>query len=233
MSDLLTGESMERPDTLLKLQATNSVLPVLRQLAGQPEMHPFEVYLQLCRLVGDLAIFGDAWEPPRLVIYEHTDPLKAFSDVKRVVLELLEQAVDTTVERVPFEKTPTAGVWEAEIPEHFLAEGVDILLGVETDLQIEEVAPLFAKGRTVLASPSDLLEVRRRRIEGVPCRRDPRIHPSLRDREGLAFLRIDRDRDFWPSVEQSRKLQLAREAAATELNSFYLYALGIRKGSAR
>ena len=124
---------------------------------------------------------------------------------------------------------PPAGVWEVEIPPHFLEKGVELLLGVETDLQIEELAPLFAKGRTVLASPDLLPEVRRLRIEGVPCRRDPSIHPSLRDREGLAFLKIDRKSDFWPPVEESRKLQLAREASATELSSFFLYGLGIKR----
>jgi len=228
LRDLLTGESMERPETLLKLQATNSILPVLRQLVGQPEMHPFDLYLQLCRLVGDLAIFGDDWEPPRLVIYDHDDPLRAFQDFKRAVLGLLERAVDTTVERQPFVASASPGVWEIEIPSHFLEGGVDLYLGIETGASEQELAPAFAEGRTVLASPEELPVVRRARIEGVPCRMDPDIHPSLKGREGLVFLRVGRTGDFWTAVASSRKLALAGEAAADTEARFYLYGVGIR-----
>lgn len=225
--DLLTGESMERPETLIKLQATNAVLPVLRQLSGQPEMHPFDVYIRLCRLVGDLAIFGDDWEPPRMVLYDHADPLKAFQDFRRVALHLLERAVDTAIERTPFVVGTAAGTWQVEIPEHYLTPGVDLFLGIETDAQPDEMAPLFKEGRTVLASPDELPIVRRARIEGVPCRLDPHLHPSLRDRDGLVFLTLHQSGDFWSSVADSRVLCLAGEAAGQDVR-FYLYAAGLK-----
>jgi type VI secretion system protein ImpJ len=226
--DLLTGESMERPETLIKLQATNSVLPVLRQLNGQPEMHPFDVYLQLCRLVGDLAIFGDNWEPPRLVLYDHADPLKAYNDFKSAVLMLLSRAVDTAIERTPFATGASPGTWQVEVPERYLTEGAQLFLGIETGRGYDEVAPLFLEGRTVLAAPEELPLVRRARIEGVPCRAEANLHPSLKDREGLVFLSIHQSGDFWPAVAEKRILCLAGEAAGEDDMKYFLYAAGLK-----
>ncbi|MEE8106485.1 MAG: type VI secretion system baseplate subunit TssK [Planctomycetota bacterium] len=226
--DLLTGESMERPETLLKLQASNAVLPVLRQLAAQSEMHPFDVYLQLTRLVGDLAIFGADWSPPKLVVYHHDDPIKAFTDLKRTVLRLLARAVDTQVERRAFELVDeTARVHEVALPTAFFAEGVELLVCCETDRDGAEVHELFGAGRTVVASPEELKMVRRARIEGVPCRVDPNLHPSLADRENLVFLKLQPEGDFWPAVLESKKLALAGDAAGDQAMRFYVYATGV------
>lgn len=224
--DLLTGESAERPETLLKLQATNAILPVLRQLAAQDEMHPFDVFMVLCRLVGDLAIFSDTWEPPRLAVYKHTEPYEAYADLRRTVLELLEAAVQTGIERVPFAvRDKDLGILEAELPPAFFKRGAVLLLGIETPRTLEQLAPLFTNGRTVLAAPSEISMVRRARIDGVPCRPDPQLHPSLKDRPGIVFLRVRPEGDFWPAVEPSGKLSLAGEAVDASAR-FFVYCVG-------
>ncbi|MCB9897632.1 MAG: type VI secretion system baseplate subunit TssK [Planctomycetes bacterium] len=224
--DLLTGESAERPETLLKLQATNAILPVLRQLAAQDEMHPFDVFMVLCRLVGDLAIFGDTWEPPKLSVYKHTEPATAFADLRAVVLDLLEAAVQTGIERREFAvKDAELGILEAELPPAFLKKGATLLLGLETKRSLDEVAPMFTNGRTVLSAPEEISMVRRARIDGVPCRPDPALHPSLKDRPGIVFLRIRPEGDFWPAVGPSGRLSLAGEAVDGSTR-FYVYCVG-------
>jgi type VI secretion system protein ImpJ len=226
--DLLTGESMDRPETLLKLQATNSILPVLRQITAQPEMHPYDVYLQLCRLIGDLAIFSEDWRPPKLAFYEHDDPLRAFLDFKRVALALLAAAVDTTVERRPFEVTQEKPkVLEASIPDAFLAEGVRLYLGIETTAPATEIAVQFSTGVAVLAAPDEIREVRNRRIVAVPAVVDANLHPSLRDRTGIVFLRIHADGPFWDDVREKKRIAVAGEAAEGEAR-FFLYGTGIQ-----
>lgn len=225
--DLLTGESAERPDTLLKLQATNSILPVLHQLAAQDEMHPFDVFMVLCRLVGDLAIFSDGWEPPRLATYQHADPAAAYGDLRRVVLELLEAAVATGIERRAFQvHDAELGILHAELPPAFLASGATILLGVQTSDGEADVAARFTNGRTVLSAPDEISMVRRARIDGVPARPDPALHPSLRDRDGLVFLRIHPEGDFWPAVPTASKLALAGEAVDAGDCKFFVYCVG-------
>jgi len=225
---LLMGDSLHRPATLLKLQATNSVLPVLQQLTAQPEMHPFDVYMHLCRLVGDLAIFGEEWEPPSPVRYEHENPLKAYREIKSQILKLIERAFSSPVERTPFVHDEEAGLWQVEIPSHYL--DAQLLLGIETKAHTDrDLEPLFGEGRTVLASPKEIPLVRRARIEGVPCRYDrERLHPSLRDREGVVFLTIEPEGDFWPAVATEKCLCISGEAAGRPDVRFFLYAAGLK-----
>lgn len=226
---LLTGEAPERPGTLLKLQATNAVLPVLRQLVAVPELHPFDVFLHFCRLVGELALYSESWRPPDLKAYDHEDPLASFEDVKRVVVELLSAAVNTAIQRVPFQlEDARARVYQAAIPERFLAEGVALVLGVQTSRPPEEVAAWFAQGRTVLAAPAAIANILRARIEGLPCAPDPALNSDLRDRKGYAFLSIRTASELWGEVRGARRLALAGEAARSDDARFYLYAVGVQ-----
>ncbi len=229
--DLLTADTAERPGTLLKLQATNSVLPVLRQVVAQPELHPFDVYLHLCRLIGELALFAEDWRVPLFRPYEHADPLACFADVKRVVLQLLSAAVETGIQRVPFELAdPEKRLFQAAIPERFLSEGVVLALGVKTTRAEGEVAGWFSQGRTVLAGPRAIAGVLKARIEGITCAPDPALHPGLKDRKGFAFLTLARDGELWTEVRSARRLALAGEAARSDDARFYLYAVGVRGG---
>src|SRR5262249_38077390 len=196
---LLTGEAPDRPGTLLKLQATNSFLPVLRQLVVAPELHPFDVFLHLCRLVGELALFSETWRAPSFKAYDHEDPLSSFEDVKRVVMELLAAVVTSAIQRVPFQlEDAPARVFQVAIPERFLAEGVALVLGVQTSRPVEEVVRWFAQGRTVLAAPAAIASLLRARIEGLPCASDPALlNPDLRDRKGYVFLSIGTASELW------------------------------------
>ena len=213
--DLLGAESGERPDTLIKVQATNGLLPILRQIAGQPSMHPFDVYLQLTRLIGELAIFSDRWEPPKLVIYDHDDPLNAFVDLKRKWVALLEQAITVRVDRVPFgepgpEDPRHARV--AKLPFDYLESSVVLHLGVQTARPVDEIAPLFLDGRTILTAPGDLLAIQRARDHGIACEPDRDPPPALRDRRGHVFFKISQFGELWESAREAQCLALAGEA---------------------
>jgi len=121
-----------------------------------------------------------------------------------------------------------AGLWQVEIPSHYL--DAQLLLGIETKAHTDrDLEPLFGEGRTVLASPKEIPLVRRARIEGVPCRYDrERLHPSLRDREGVVFLTIEPEGDFWPAVATEKCLCISGEAAGLPDVRFFLYAAGLK-----
>jgi type VI secretion system protein ImpJ len=229
---LHTGDSLQTPATLLKLQATNGVLPLLRQIAAQPAMHPFDVYLQLCRLAGDLAIVSDQWDSPKLVIYDHDDPLRAFADLKSKWLQLLEKAVESRIDKRHFEPSgEQQGVLEAEVPAHFLEEGVELFLGVKTDLPRQEIGPIFSGARTVLAAPENITLVRHRRIPGILCSADDEIPASLSSRKGYCFLRIQQEGEFWEIAKGRQRLALAGDVLGDGELDFYLYAANVRRSA--
>lgn len=226
--DLLRGESQERLDSMLQLQATNGVLPLLRQLVAQPCLHPFDVYLHLTRLVGDLGLFSPDWAPPTLVVYDHDDPACAFDDLRAKWIRLLDGAVTTNVRKVPFAPAdaPHGGLATA-LPTEFLAPAAQLFLGLETDVDIVDVERMFTEGRTVLAAPDEVQGIRRARIDGVPCDRS-RTHPALRDRAGMVFLAVDRNDDLFATAKRARRLSLLGDAAQDpRVRAIWLYATDV------
>src|SRR5262249_38899560 len=71
----ITFESRERGDLLILmlLHSVNEADASLQVLAFAEGVHPFPVYLELCRLVGRLALFGDTRQTPELPRYDHDD----------------------------------------------------------------------------------------------------------------------------------------------------------------
>lgn len=224
--DLLVGESPET-EVLIKLQATNGVLPVLRQLAGQAAMHPYQVYLQLTRLIGDLAIFSENWEPPVLILYDHENPLNAFQDLKGRWLALLEKAIETGVSKMPFQKSSLLDdAVEVELPPAYFAHDAELYLSVITKEDQAEVERSLAMAR--LTAPDELEDCRRKRTAGIPCRREPNLHPALRQRDGQVFMRIETTGEMWEAVGRAKRLALDTRTVGGLGEQFELYATNVR-----
>ena len=61
----------------------NEASTVLNTIAFAEGIHPFTAYLELCRLVGQLAIFGESRRAPKIPAYDHDDLGGCFFLVKR------------------------------------------------------------------------------------------------------------------------------------------------------
>ena len=77
---------LERLFMLSELNAASSVLAVL---AFAPGVHPLTAYVELCRIVGQLSIFGPECRPPEIPHYDHDDLAGIFRKVKEYILYLL------------------------------------------------------------------------------------------------------------------------------------------------
>ena len=102
-----------------------------------------------------------------------------------------------------------------------------LYLGIETTLPATELVAQFSTGVTVLAAPGEIREVRNRRIVAVPALADPNLHPALRDRTGIVFLRIHAEGPFWDVVFEKKRIAVAGEAAEGDAR-FFLYGTGIQ-----
>lgn len=75
-------------DTLRSMVAP---LPRLEGLLQVERVHPFQVYLALCDLMGDLAWLGGQPVPPTPPAYHHDDPLPAFAIISEYALKVMER----------------------------------------------------------------------------------------------------------------------------------------------
>ncbi len=95
---LASGEpgDLER---LLMLTQLNQAQATLRVLAFTAGVHPFLAYTELCRIVGQLSIFGPERRVPEIPLYDHDDLATIFFWVRRQIEMLLEQIRDYQYEQ--------------------------------------------------------------------------------------------------------------------------------------
>jgi type VI secretion system protein ImpJ len=86
-------------DRLMMLSELNAGYSVLRVLAFAAGVHPFVAYTELCRLVGQLAIFGGQRRVPELPLYDHDDLAGIFRRVKELIEMLLTRIRDYEYEQ--------------------------------------------------------------------------------------------------------------------------------------
>lgn len=75
-------------DTLRSLVAP---LPRLEALLQVERVHPFQVYLALCDLMGSLSWLGGQPVPPTPPAYQHDDPLPAFAIIRAYALKVMDR----------------------------------------------------------------------------------------------------------------------------------------------
>jgi type VI secretion system protein ImpJ len=88
---LAAGNANTVGDSIATLRTIVAGLPRLEALLTIGVAHPFEVYLALCDIAGDLAVVGGQVTLPVLGTYAHADPLAAFSTVARFINDALDE----------------------------------------------------------------------------------------------------------------------------------------------
>jgi type VI secretion system protein ImpJ len=78
-------------EKVLMLTELNSAYTTLAVTAFARGVHPLVAYTELCRIVGQLSIFGDARRPPEIPHYDHDDLGRIFYYIKEQIELLLKQ----------------------------------------------------------------------------------------------------------------------------------------------
>jgi type VI secretion system protein ImpJ len=87
---------------LAQLRELNEAVVLLRFLAFTPGIHPLTAFLELCLLVGRLAIFSEARRVPELPLYDHDDLGGCFFRVKQHLDALLNVIMEVGYGERPF-----------------------------------------------------------------------------------------------------------------------------------
>jgi type VI secretion system protein ImpJ len=93
------ARDVERLFMLSELNAAYATLAVLAFARG---VHPFVAYTELCRVVGQLSIFGKTRRPPEIPRYDHDDLARIFYYIKQQIELLLDTIPDYEFEQRPF-----------------------------------------------------------------------------------------------------------------------------------
>jgi type VI secretion system protein ImpJ len=162
-------------------------------------------YLELCRLVGQLAIFGIDPEPPVLPPYDHDDLGGCFYVVKKYIDELLTRG---TFE-LGYEEAPFVGVglrMKVSMKPEWLAPAWQVFVGVESPLPTADCVKLLTGQLNMkIGSFERVDEIFQRGLRGLAFAYNPRPPRALPESRTLTYFQINLESslDEWENVQKS------------------------------
>jgi type VI secretion system protein ImpJ len=206
----ITFETQNPGDNRLlgRLAVLNEASCVLNTLAFAKGIHPFTAYLELCRLIGQLAIFRDDHRAPRLPRYDHDDLGMCFYRVKC----FLEEDSDS----VAYEEREFIGAglrMQVSMEAKWLEPAWQLFVGVRSPLPAAHVIDLLTTPGELdmkIGSGNRVDQMFMRGIEGLEfthAPQPPRVLPVMPD---LTFFQVSREsqQSEWAHVQASLTLAL-------------------------
>ena len=208
----ITFDSQAQGDPRIfnQLRVLNEAYALLGTLVFAQGVHPLAVYVELSRLVGQLAIFGkDQRRPPDLPKYDHDDLGNCFGTAKKYIDMLLEGFEEPIYKSRPFEG---AGLrMQVTLEPAWLEPSWQMFVGVQSPLSSEDCIRLLTPtkvGRSGLdmkiGSSDRVDEIFRLGESGLKFAHTPRPPRALPQSPGLVYFQVSRDPQLeWARVQRS------------------------------
>ena len=191
-------------ERMLKLSVLNGAFSELEAVAYLRGLHPLTTNRELCRLVGQLAIFSETRRPPNLPGYDHEDLGGCFYTVMKYIQLGLDTIAPSAFEKRYFERAGER--LQVSMEPGWLTNTRSLFLGVETELSDQECQEVLDAMDMKVGSGSQVENYFRRRLKGLkltPVARPPRALPAG---AGTVYFQIERDQVFWNDVADTYTL---------------------------
>jgi type VI secretion system protein ImpJ len=206
----ITFETNNPGDNVLlgRLAVLNEASAVLNTIAFAEGIHPFTAYLELCRLVGRLAIFTGDHRTPKLPPYDHDDLALCYYRVKR---QLDEMDVDIA----PYEERAFIGEglrMQVAVEAKWLEPAWQMFVGVQSSLPQPEVIRLLTKPGQLdmkIGSGDRVDQIFERGLKGLEFTHAPAPPRVLPSTVSLTFFQVNREAQKTEWAEVQRSLTLA------------------------
>jgi type VI secretion system protein ImpJ len=215
VSRRLSLDSTTPGDALIfaQLRELNEAYATLTNLAFVEGVHPFAAYQELCRLVGQLAIFkAETRRTPPIPRYNHDDLGGCFHQVKNYLDDFLSILPEPDYKEVPFRGEGLQ--LKVDLQRDWLDPFVQMFIGVRSPLEPDQCVELLAPGGIDMkVGSSDRIEKIYAlgdlglKLVHVPASKLPQALPR---EQGLTYFQINREQQQteWQSVQQSKTLAI-------------------------
>ncbi|HEX4128854.1 MAG TPA: type VI secretion system baseplate subunit TssK [Pirellulales bacterium] len=198
-------------DRLFMLSRLNEASATLEVIAFAAGIHPLVAYSELCRIVGQLAIFVVDWQrrTPELPRYDHDDLARIF----RAIKERIQQAINS-VRDYEYEMRPFVGVglgMQVSLEMKWFNSDWQWYVGVmRGELTEAECREMLSPGQLdlKLGSSRQVEILFTHRAEGValvPMERPPRALPASRE---WLYYQVSRQNAAWKDVAETHTLAM-------------------------
>jgi type VI secretion system protein ImpJ len=209
----VTFDSHAQGDPLLfaQLRELNEAYALLGVLAFAQGVHPLQAYVELCRLVGQMSIFGATRRPPELPRYDHDDLGGCFYRVKQHLDALLDILVEPEYKERAF---IGAGLrMQVALEPSWLESAWQMYIGVLSPLDPEECVRLLTRpGQLDMKIGSServdtIFRMGQAGLKVAHTARPPRALPQL---PGQIYFQIQRETTAgeWQNVQKSLTLAI-------------------------
>jgi len=204
--DTLRGAQFEQ---IMRLTTLNRFSGSLPSIVGVPGLTPFEMYLQLRELLGELAALRpdkDMFEAAR---YDHDNPAISFSEVIERIRMLLGEKVEKSYLELNFARETSDGqsYWAATLTDEHITKPNDYFLGIKTKQDSRAVAQLIEDKDQFKMM---VWSMRDKRVFGITLaeeRHPPTQLPAQVDLHYYRLMRAESVR-MWESIKSERKIAL-------------------------
>jgi type VI secretion system protein ImpJ len=199
--DQLRGVQFEQMTRLRTLNRYSGRLP---SLVLAPNVTPFEMYLELRELLGELAALHPDRDEFETAAYDHDNPLPIFRELSTKIRSHLRGAVAPSFLKVSFKDLN--GILTASLaPEHFTQPNA-YFLGIRTKLDPTVLGRYVEDGDKFKLMPQSLAT---RAIRGLALKEERHPPLELPAQSDLHYYRLDR------AASERMWQQVASEKAAT------------------
>jgi type VI secretion system protein ImpJ len=194
-----------------QLRILNEAHALLGVIGFAEGIHPLQAYMELCRLVGRLAIFGEARRAPTLPPYDHDDLGGCFHTVKHYLDDLLDAFVEPAYKERAF---IGAGMrMQVALETIWLESGWQMFIGVESPLEVEETVHLLTRPGQLdmkVGSSDRVDTIFRLGQAGMKFTHTVQRPAALPQRTGLSYFQINREAQQaeWLNVQKSLTLAI-------------------------
>lgn len=192
-------------ERILRLSVLNAASTVMQAVMFTRGLHPLLMYQELCRLVGQLSIFGETRRPIKIPGYDHDKIGPIYATVLNEIRRLLGE-----LGQVPFEKRYfklEGRRFQVHLEPDWTLDSTKLYIGVETtELNDREGDELMGTTDWKLGSGEQVETIFQRREEGLRLTPLNRIPPALP--AGVVYFEIVRTPEYWKDVVRTRTLGL-------------------------
>jgi type VI secretion system protein ImpJ len=198
------------PGIFALLRVLNEAYCVLGTMTFAQGLHPFPAYLELCRIVGQLSIFGPERRPPELPRYDHDDLGGCYYQVKKYIDALLEEGPKQEYEERPF---VGAGLrMQVSMEPRWMESIYQMFVGVKSSLTPEECINILTRGSLdmKIGSSERVDSIFKFGSAGLRFQQNPRPPRALPNIPGLIYFEVSRSSQLeeWQHVQKSLTLAI-------------------------
>jgi len=201
--DTMRGLQFEQ---IMRLRTLNRFSAPLEALIQAPSVAPFDLYLQMRELLGELAALHPDRDMFECAAYQHDDPFPCFNELAAKIRELLRGSVAPSFLKVNF--IDVNGVRKVALTDEHFLRPIDYFLGIRTKEDPRSLAKLVEDADRFKFMPESMAG---RAIRGVVLKEERFPPLELPAQSNLYYFRLLRGESArsWQQI-QSEKAAVVR-----------------------